>query len=162
VPTFKALVLLLLSLSVSFAIEPEPQQTYRTYHNVRFDFTISYPANILIPQGEAENRDGQKFLSRDGRTEMLAYGAHNSLDQTLVEICDQEAARTPEHPNRLTTYKVVRRDWFVVSGLEDGRVFYQKTFLRNGVLKTFRIEYDESEKRIFDSITTKIAKSFKG
>jgi len=60
------------------------------------------------------------------------------------------------------TYQVLRRDWFVVSGIEDGRVFYQKTILRNDVFKTFRIEYDESEKGVFDPITTKIASSFRG
>ena len=35
---------------------------YRTYHNARFDFTVSYPADLLIPQGETQNSDGQRFV----------------------------------------------------------------------------------------------------
>jgi hypothetical protein len=135
---------------------------YRTYHNLRFDYSVSYPVNILIPQGEAVNGDGQRFLSRDGRTEMLVYGSHNSLNQSLRQVFEQEISRTSEHPDRLLTYQILKRDWFVVSGIEARRVFYQKTLLRNGVFKTFRIEYDKGKKHIFDPITTKIAGSFRG
>jgi len=84
------------------------------------------------------------------------------LDQTLNEVLAQESERSAEHPNRVVTYKVLRRDWFVVSGTENGRIFYQKTMLRDSTFKTFRIEYDESQKQTFDPVTASIARSFKG
>jgi hypothetical protein len=143
-------------------MQAQMRHEYRTYHNGRFDYSISYPANLLIPQGESVNGDGQRFLSRDGRTELLVYGSYNSLDQSLREVFEQESGRSTEHPNRIVTYKVLRDDWFVVSGTENGRVFYQKTMLRDTTFKTFRIEYDQSQKRTFDSITAVIARSFKG
>jgi hypothetical protein len=137
------------------------QTRYRIYHNVRFEYSISYPADILIPQGEAANGDGQRFVSSDRRTEMIVYGSHNSLDETLRQRYEAEIGRT-DNPNRTVTYQVLRQSWFVVSGVENGKVFYQKTLLRNDVFKTFRIEYDQSQKQTFDSITAKIAQSFKG
>lgn len=143
-------------------MQAQVRHDYRTYHNARFDYSISYPANLLIPQGESVNGDGQRFLSRDGRTELLVYGAYNSLDQTLRDVFEQESSRSTEHPNRVVTYKVFRNDWFVVSGTENGRIFYQKTVLRNSTFKTFRIEYDNNEKQTFDSITAFMARSFKG
>lgn len=139
----------------------QAQAGYATYHNARFNYSIAYPAKVLIPQGEAANGDGQKFLSRDGRVEMLVYGSNNSLNQTLRDAY-QEEINPSAHPQRRISYQVMRADWFVVSGTENGRVFYQKTFLRREVFKTFRIEYDESQKGTFDSITAAIAKSFKG
>ena len=160
-------VLLLVTL-VSFltGITPSSQArqrvSYRTYHNVRFDYSISYPVNVLFPQGESVNGDGQMFLSRDGRTEMLVYGAYNSLGKSLSEVLETEVERSAEHPDRIVTYQVLRRNWFAVSGIEKGRVFYQKTILRDATFKTFRIEYDESQKRAFDPITTTIVRSFKG
>ncbi len=160
IPTLTTAVLVL--LSISSLAEGQVRNNYRSYHNVRFDYSISYPANILIPQGEAANGDGQKFLSRDGRTEMLVYGSHNSLNQSLQQVYEEETSRTSEHPNRVITYQVLRRDWFALSGIEDGRIFYQKTLLRNGIFKTFRIEYDENDQHFFNAITTKIAGSFKG
>src|ERR1051326_7562559 len=34
---------------------------YRTYANARFNYSISYPSCLLIPQGESRNSDGQIF-----------------------------------------------------------------------------------------------------
>jgi hypothetical protein len=153
-----AVVLLLASAA---AIEAQ-SQNYRVYRNVRFKYSISYPVNILIPQGEAENGDGQKFLAKDGRAEMLVYGSHNSLNQSLREVYEEATLRSTEHPNRVVTYQVLRRDWFVASGTSEGRIFYQKTLLRNGIFKTFWIEYEASQKVFFDPIIRRIAASFKG
>lgn len=149
-------LLLLAILVPTFA-----QNGYQTYRNARFDYSIAYPSALLIPQGEAENGDGQKFLSRDGRAEMMVFGSHNALDQSLRDAYE-EAAGTSQHPNRSVTYKVLRGDWFVVSGTKGKKTFYQKTILRDGVFKTFRIEYDTDQKLIFNPVTTKIAASFKG
>ncbi|HKR02135.1 MAG TPA: hypothetical protein VJT09_15760 [Pyrinomonadaceae bacterium] len=129
--------------------------TYLTYQNARYGYTVEYPAGILVPQGEADNGDGQKFLSRDGRAELLAYGS-NRLDRTL-----QDEYRSAQE-NREVTYKLIRRDMFVVSGRAGGKIFYQKTLLRGDVFKTFIIEYDESERARFDQITTRIARTFAG
>lgn len=149
-------------LFFSWATHAQERHQYRTYHNVRFDYSISYPVGILFPQGESVNGDGQRFLSKDGRTELLVYGSYNSLEQTLNEVLTEASERLPDHPNRVVTYKVLRGDWFVVSGIENGRIFYQKTMLRNSTFKTFRIEYDESQKQTFNPITAFIARSFKG
>ena len=160
--TFPFIAAVLAILSFSWPMQTQKRHDYRTYHNARFDYSISYPADLLIPQGESVNGDGQRFLSKDGRTELLVYGAYNSLDQTLNEVLTQESERSPDHPNRVVTYKVLRGGWFVVSGTENGRIFYQKTTLRDSTFKTFRIEYNESQKQTFDSITAFIARSFKG
>lgn len=157
--TMTGTVALLLLSVFSLAVA---QNNYRTYRNARFDYSISYPRDLLVPQGEAVNGDGQRFLSRDGRAEMAVYGSNNSLDQTLQQVYSQETARSSEHPDRTVTYQVIKRDWFVVSGTENGRIFYQKTLLRNGVFKTFRIEYDDAQKQVFNPVTTRIANSFRG
>jgi hypothetical protein len=46
--------------------------------------------------------------------------------------------------------------------MEDGKIFYQKTLLRGDAFKTFIIEYPESDRAKFDSITSRIARSFAG
>jgi hypothetical protein len=146
------LLLALLSSLEAYAQAP----IYKTYHNARFAYSISYPSNLLTPQGEAENGDGQKFLSSDGRAELIAWGSNNALDQTLKAKYDETRAE------RKTTYELVKPGWFVVSGIDNGKVFYQKTILRQNVFKTFRMEYDESAKAKWDPITARIAISFKG
>lgn len=153
-------------LSVLFLLAPEAsvagQHTYRTYQNARFDFSVSYPADVLIPQGESENHDGQKFRSPDGRAEMLVYGSHNVLNQTLRQLFAEETNPSADHPQRTLSYQTLKGNWFVVSGVEKGRVFHQKTMLIRGIFKTFRIEYDESQKYQFDALTAQMVRSFKG
>ena len=139
------------------------QEHFNTYHNARFDFSISYPADVFIPQGEADNGDGQRFLSKNGKAEMLVYGSYNALKQTLQQaFAEVSASSAKDHPGRVISYKLLRADWFAVSGTENGKIFYQKTFLKKGIFKTFRIEYDESQKEIYDSLTAAMSKSFKG
>lgn len=129
--------------------------TYRTYSNARYGFSIAYPLGILVPQGESDNGDGQKFVSKMGSASLMAFGS-NRLDRSL-----QDEFQSAQE-NRSVTYKVLKRDMFVVSGTENGKIFYQKTLLRGDVFKTFIIEYDEGERATFDAITTRVARSFVG
>ena len=34
------------------------QETYRSYANARFSYSIEYPPDLLVPQGESDNGDG--------------------------------------------------------------------------------------------------------
>jgi hypothetical protein len=137
---------------------------YSTYINNRFSYSISYPTGLLIPQGEADNGDGQKFLSRDGRAEMIVYGSNNALDQRLRDLYNEQlqGGEGDARSKKIVTYKALRDNWFVVSGGEGDRVFYQKTIFRGGVFKTVRIEYDKSLADIFDKVTKRVVASFRG
>lgn len=144
-----------LHLANGFSANSGQRVTYRTYSNARYGYSIAYPAGLLIPQGESDNGDGQRFVSKDGSATLLAFGA-NRLDRSLAEEFQSAQA------NRSVTYKVLKRDMFVVSGTENGKIFYQKTLLRGDVFKTFIIEYDEQVRATFDPITTRISRSFAG
>jgi hypothetical protein len=151
---------LLIMILVASAGGQAPRHDYKNYLNHRFEYSISYPSDLLYPQGEAANGDGQKFLSRDGRALMLVYGQENIRQQTLAQFYREES-RSKAHPNRVVTYKVLRGSWFVFSGSESSRIFYQKTWLRNSEFLTFSIEYDASQKGTYDPITATISRSFK-
>lgn len=140
----------------AFAI---PQNNYKTYTNARFKYSISYPADLLTPQGEAENGDGQIFKEKDSSSvEMRVYGGYNALNETLRGRYEE---RTRKWSNGVT-YKVLRKNWFVVSALVNGKIHYQKTILRGDTFKTFEIEYDAVRGSTYNDVTDRIAKSFKG
>ena len=157
-PTNLKTASLIVLLLASVCLAQRPLQ-YKTYRNARFGYSISYPSRLLIPQGESTNGDGQKFASKDGRAELIVYGSNNALDQTLEQVFDETKGPSSD---RVVTYQTIKQDWFVVSGTEGGKIFYQKTFLRAGVFKTMRIEYDEQLKGTYDSVTTRLSISFKG
>jgi hypothetical protein len=132
------------------------QVTYKTYSNARFNYSISYPAGLLIPQGEAENGDGQIFRSRDGRAEMRVFGRYNVQNETL------QSAYNSAQEGKQVTYKVLKGSFYVVSGKQNGKIFYEKTILKGDTFKTFMIEYDEAERATYDSVIARIVRSFVG
>ncbi len=150
--------------SLNFGEDLRKQNTtYKRYYNDRFNYSVAYPVGLLIPQGEAQNGDGQKFISKDKSIVMAVYGSHNVFNKKLEEVYRTESRNTTtENPTRVVTYKTRGDDWFVVSGYEDGKVFYNKTILRNGDFKVLDIRYNKSLKSKFDPIVAEISKSFRG
>ena len=133
----------------------EQRVVYKTYTNARYGYSISYPSNLLIPQGEADNGDGQAFRSKDQSAEMRVYGSQD-LGGGLA------GAYAEAQQGKNVSYKTIKRNWFVVSGYNGGKIFYQKTMLKGDALKTFTIEYDESQKSTYDAVTARVARSFIG
>lgn len=139
-----------------FSINAYSQTTYKSYGNARFDYTISYPPD-LIAQGEADNGDGQVFKNDDAT--LTVFGSNMLAGGTLLKEFN---AVVKEHGAQNVTYKLSRPAYFVVSGKENGRIFYRKTIRKlNGSFVTFIFEYDESKRGVYDQATMRIAKSFK-
>ena len=89
------MVLLGASLSVSVGTLAQTKGTkkdarWKSYTNARFAYAVRYPP-ALFPQGEADNGDGQIFLSRDGHAELLVYGSYDASGDTLDDRYAQEA-----------------------------------------------------------------------
>ena len=140
------------------AVEP-----FSTYANSRFNYSIEYPANLLIPRGEAPNGDGQIFASADGQAQMIIYGTHNVFEQSLQDLFQKESQDAANAKiSKQVTYKRQKDNWFVVSGYIGPKIFYQKTFLSNDMFKTFYIEYPEDQRGLYDPILSRLGKSFKG
>lgn len=136
---------------------------YKTYHNARYEFSISYPKNVLYPQGEADNGDGQKFLSKGADAHLLVYGSSNALDESLVERFREESrGGLADNPKKVVTYKLLKNNWFIVSGFISGRIFYQKTLLHQEQFKTFYFEYPENQKARYEPLIKGFVASFKG
>ena len=57
---------------------------WKTYTNVRFQYKICDPADLLLPQGESGNSDGQTFLANDGG-KLVVYRRNNALNDSLKD-----------------------------------------------------------------------------
>jgi hypothetical protein len=62
----------------------------------------------------------------------------------------------------LVDYKVLRNDWFVVSGEKNGRGFYVKAVAKRDVLAFMYFECDENNYPINKETLTIMSKSFNG
>lgn len=134
---------------------------YQVHYNKRLRFSISYPVNLLSLHGESADGLSQRFVSRDGRVLLILSGAPGRSTVDLAELYARRSlADTPEKPTRVVTYKVKKDDWFVVSGYEQSRIWYEKAIGSSNTVVSFRLEYEESQRQLFDLVAGTMAKSF--
>jgi hypothetical protein len=103
---------------------------YDTYHNVNYDYSIEYPKNILTPQEADPDGAGRTFVSKNGDASLSLRAYANALNQSLKEAYHEACREELEQElNHTVTYKVIKSNWFVVSGYrEGGMVYYKKPF----------------------------------
>jgi hypothetical protein len=136
------------------------QEEFKTYTNVRYGYSIAYPAALLVPQGEPDAGDGQKFLSKDGQASLLVWGSYNIDDRAIKDLYAEALEEQGEGgTKREVTYKVVKGGWFVISGFEGSSVFYRKTLLQRGTTYTFELRYPKDQKGLFEPLIEKISTS---
>ncbi len=139
----------------------------KEYCNDRFSFCISYPEGFT-GEGEAGNGDGQIFMSKDKEAEIRAYG-----ELVLEEVNDNFSEVYASAAKRMeVSYKVVKQDWFVISGLDkNGKIVYRKTVKRKVrymgsetedtfVYQTLMITYPKAKQNLYGSYCGVISKSF--
>lgn len=140
--------------AAAFAAAPD-QHRWETYTNARFHYSLCYPADLLAPQGEAENGDGQAFRTRDGAIEAMAYGAYRLADGVKDEY--RKRLRFAEEDGRVVTYKALKRWGLVLSGTVGDKVFYERTALAGDAFETFRITYPIARKAEWGALTARMA-----
>ncbi|MDB9312635.1 hypothetical protein PN462_05930 [Spirulina sp. CS-785/01] len=141
-------------------IPPPEEVSYELYSNSRYHFSVLYPNNILVPLPPPTNNDGREFISPNESIEMVAFGAHNSLDQTLEGMYNE--ALNAE--NLDVTYQRLEENWFIVSGYQGDTVVYTKVIFdeRENVtdILTLDIRYDKALQPEFDRVVAEISNSF--
>ncbi len=136
------------------------RHSWKTYTNVRFQYHICYPADLMVPQGEPDNSDGQKFLAHDGAS-LIVYGSNNALEESLKKALADTGSRLAG-PSGKVTYKMLKADWFVVSGQNGQTVFYSKVLYNSHdeQFKSFELTYDRSVSALYESLIARLAKCF--
>ena len=142
--------------------------SFDTYCNARFGYCVDFPKGLIYPQPESENGDGRVFKNRKGEAILTVFGRNNSdsefghisLEQQFYD--DLHGAEEENgNKERVINYQKLGNNFFVISGLKKGKVFYQKTIIKDEAFAFAILEYNESEKMIFDKISDRIFKSFK-
>ena len=152
----------LLALAVGIALIPAqavvaadaaaPQH----YVNQKYGYGIACPATFA-PQGESDAGDGQVFLAPKDAGEIRVYAAYNVMNSTLDQRYKESAAMVGGKPQ----YSVRKKDWFVVSGMMDGKIYYEKTLLQKDVFYTVSFTYSPEAKEMFAPVVDAVVKSLK-
>lgn len=138
-------------------------EEYTSYCNTRFNFCMKYPSSFKMRQ-QSENNDGSIFTSKDGKTEIWAYG------RLAIEELDKLEQEFGFATDKIKiTYRVMKSSWFVFSGVDTaGNTIYQKTVKKavdyfgdpgTNVFQTIRISYPPSQQEKYKDYCDIIAKS---
>ncbi len=160
----KHTIILVLAIAFSFNLNAQNKNIkYKTYCNLSYKFCTDYPDGILIPQGEPDSQDGQAFLSKNKKNELLVFRqfidfGNDDNELTLKYQFDKQIKKSK---NKIT-YKKLSQNFFVISGYNTtGQIFYQKTYLFDKDLFTCILTYNATEKELYNTIAEHVFKSFK-
>lgn len=132
---------------------------YETYYNSRFDFTVQYPTDLVMPLSPPTNKDGRSFVSPSRDIRMVVYGRHQ-VDQSL-EAYFRSQLQSYEMRGAEVTYSDLGDDEYVISGYDPaGDVFYHRTLLRGEDFLVLGLTYDRALQPEFDPMVAEIAESF--
>jgi hypothetical protein len=146
----------------------ESDLAYDQYCNARFGYCIDYPTGVILPQPESGNGDGRIFTNKKGEEILRVFGRNNidpdggqiSIQQQYKEDVNQIKAKNATGEN-IITYQKLGKTFFVISGYKKGKIFYQKTIMKDDTFAYAMLQYDKSDKAIFDKVSERIFKSFK-
>jgi hypothetical protein len=130
--------------------------TTESYANSRFGYTVEYPADLLVPQGEPENGDGQAFDAKKGAAKILVYGSYNALNESPAELAQRAETDCTGHRAQ---YRVVKPSLVAVSCTTADGIIYQKTLIRGDTLTTLRATYPVGERKVWDGVVTRMSRS---
>lgn len=129
---------------------------YKTYCNSRYDFCIDYPANFLFPQPESDNGDGRSFWDKANNPILTVYGTNNIDEKSLKEVFQAEINEV-----ETLTYQKLGKNFFVLSGYRNSKIYYEKVILKEGNLLYAILEYNVKQKNIYDSYCKVLFDTFK-
>jgi hypothetical protein len=156
---FVSLVMLGSSLgSASSQLAAGADHIWKSYINVRFHYAICYPEDLLIPQGEPPNSDGQKFLAKDG-AQLIVFGRNNALGESVKDVLAVTASRLTGASGKVT-HQVLKPNWFVVSGQNGHTVFYARTRYDHDQFKSFELTYDRSAAAVYEPLIGRLTSCF--
>lgn len=139
--------------------KPGGTEMWKTYVNVRYRYQICYPADLLRPQGEPDNSDGQEFKASDGG-DLAVYGRNNAMGQSLAETVKMDVSDLTGKAGTIS-YHVTRPGWEVVSGDDGGSFdFYSKTIQRGDQFLIFELKYPKAAATRYRQVVDRLARCF--
>jgi len=145
---------LITSLLSCLSSQGTAQTVWKTFNHEN-GFTIQLPnyfsKGLLVAAGTLQYFDNKIDDSISLSVESFGHGNSAELQST--------------YENDLTTYKgisykVIKPNWYVISGQNEEGIFYNKSIIRNGVQHHLRITYPVHEKALFDAILPRLSSSF--
>ena len=130
---------------------------YNEYFNERFKYRVKYPNNLKEGK-HSFNGDGCHFRSPDGTASFLVAGYWNNASMSDGTIENEYNDAVADY-GYAVQYKILKSNYFVISGTKSGKIFYHVTKWLGDIGVTAILEYDESKEDSYNQACGTILKS---
>jgi hypothetical protein len=133
---------------------------WATLKNERHGFAIAYPINVFEQKSEPTTDEGRVLLSKDGKARLLVGAFENADSKTLEDY--RQFLIDEQYAGASIDYDVIKQRWFVLSGIHDGQIFYQRVSFTCGgkLINSWAMLYPETERKTYDPVLTAVSKTY--
>lgn len=133
---------------------------YETYHNQQYDYSVQYPG-FLIPQGESDNGDGQKFFSLDDRIQLLVYRDYKNDFLTGGDLYTIGEAFMEDLKFRESVFNEILNDnHYIIKYKTDDILYTYYALLHGDNYFNILFQYPEKDKDMMKDIIEYVIDSF--
>ena len=114
--------------------------------------SVDMPVSIFTSDaGAPEGGTGRRFFTEDRRADLTVQSVPNPENDSPATFLARK------QPPAGISYKRITSDFFVVSSIRKGRIWYNRCNRGNGTMNCVLINYPSAEKRQWDDVVTRIS-----
>jgi len=162
-PMILALALVVARAAVPAAaqMDVQPLASPRWVVLAEAGMAVDYPANLFsVDAGASTRGTGRRLQTADGRADFMLFVLPNRDRESPRRFVRNHLAL----PQAQLDYQRITDRFFVVSGIQSGRVFYSRcNYPRgsSGPMQCIYLLYPRAETRAWDPIVTRISRSLR-
>ncbi|EJN16233.1 hypothetical protein PMI42_00203 [Bradyrhizobium sp. YR681] len=129
---------------------------WTTYRIPESGTSVDIPASLFTELAGKPDGYGQQFRTSDGRADLTVQAVANQQGLSPAEFL----ARKDPPPG--IVYKRITPEFFVVSSIKRGKIWYDRCNFSPRYVHCVLINYPATEKRQWDQVVTRISHSLSG
>jgi hypothetical protein len=139
-------------------LTPAKTADFLLYTNDRFEYSVDVPAAFTKVIRLPDNGDGLILAAEDDKSRFRASGGLSEfIEGGLKQSFDEAQGSLPVK----AAYATLKKDFWVLSWLEDDEIHYRKFMLRGDTWCDFELTYPTAQKKAYDSVVKHVAESLK-
>jgi hypothetical protein len=138
---------------------------YATFDSAELGFHLAFPNDLLSV--DTTERSARRILLRDGTGAPVVTVSRQGLPAAAVDARAAQEAETSqlEGQNCLVTYKAPQSEanwsnWYVLSGLCDGDVFYVRRWLATDSIVTMEFRFPKPSQPLYEAVVPRMTSEF--
>ncbi|MCK1357665.1 hypothetical protein [Bradyrhizobium sp. 199] len=144
------------AIALSATLSVARADSWTSYRIPEAGTSVDLPASVFTEMAGKPDGYGQQFRTSDGRADLTVQAVANQQGLSPAEFLARK------NPPSGIIYKRITRNFFVVSSIKRGKIWYDRCNFSRGYVHCVLINYPAAEKRQWDRLVTRVSNSLRG